>query len=409
MLSKQELLKSKHFCILPFIHSCIWTDGRVVPCCINQHHVLGNVKEKSLDEIYSNNNEKLVEIRREMINGPVLPRSCQRCSNMENGYAENSYRHYTNKDYGHLLDSIEINPDGTVEENKILMWDVRFSNLCNLKCRTCSDVNSTKIAEESRKYINNNVTVLTEAFDDKNDFLNFFKKHIDSIEEIYFCGGEPLLLEEHYEILDLLIEYGKSDTILRYNTNCTRLTFKNKNVVDDYWSKFKNIRLGLSIDAGWEQLHYIRGGADWDTVVNNLRYIVKNCSHAFVQLSTTISILNVFHVRRLHKFLVEEKLIGLNDVYYNVLTWPRYYSLTALPTHLKEKVKLEYQDYKNEMIVIGGNYYLENEINKVIKYVDTGDHAIELAKFKQETEFKDKIRQESFVNLFPELQSLYDK
>lgn len=403
---KIELLKSKHFCILPFIHSCIWTDGRVIPCCVNQHYPLGNVKKDSLEKIYSNDNPGLVYLRKQMLNGPELPPSCRRCSNMEKNYAHNSYRHYSNKNYGHLLNSIEINPDGTVLENKITNWDVRFSNLCNLKCRTCDSVNSSKIAEESKKHVNNNVVVLQEAFEDKTHFLDFFKKHVDYIEEIYFCGGEPLLLEEHYKILDILIENKKFDLVLRYNTNCTKLNFKNKNVVDDYWTKFKDIRLGLSIDAGWEQLYYIRSGAKWDNILENLKYIIKKCPHAFVQLSATISILNAFHISKLHKFLVEEKILQINNVFFNILTYPLHYSLTALPKTIKKEVEHHWQDYENWAVSMKCEKYLIHEINKVIKYMNTDDHSHELINFKKETEFKDTIRNESFNTIFSELTSL---
>jgi len=403
---KQELLKSKHFCILPFVHSCIWTDGRVLPCCINQHHVLGNVKEKSLDEIYSNSNEKLVQIRRELIEGPNLPMSCRRCQNMETNYADNSYRYYSNRNYGYLLDNIEINSDGIVNEEKLSTWDVRFSNLCNLKCRTCDDINSSKIAEETKRTENPNVIVLKEAFEDKTEFLDFFKRHINTITEIYFCGGEPLLLEEHYEMLDLLIEHGKFDTILRYNTNCTKLTFRDKNVVKDYWTKFKNLRLGLSIDAGWEQLYYIRHGAVWDTVVNNIRKIVDDCPHAFVQLSPTIGILNAFHISRMHFYLVDEGLIELNNVFFNILTYPVYYSLTALPTELKTQARNHWLEYRQQAKNRGANDFLIEEIDKVIRYMYISDLSSHLQKFSKETLQKDTVRRENFVEVFPELKEL---
>ena len=169
----KNLLNSKHFCIQPFIHACIWTDGRAIPCCINQHYILGNTKISPISEIYSNNNEKLIALRKEMINGPNLPSSCSRCGDMEAGYDENSYRHYSNKHYGHLLNQIEVNSDGTIDNYKIATWDVRFSNLCNLKCRTCDSTNSSKIGEEERKASNANTQVLKKHLTIRLSFLIF--------------------------------------------------------------------------------------------------------------------------------------------------------------------------------------------------------------------------------------------
>lgn len=408
-MNKNYLLESKHFCILPFIHSCIWTDGRIIPCCINQDYVLGNAKTDSLNDVYSNKNTKLVELRKEMLNGPKLPSSCYRCSTPEENYADNSYRYYVNRDYGYLFDSLDINMDGIIKDNKVATWDVRFSNLCNLKCRTCDNINSSKIAEEEKKHIDKNIILLKESFDDKEEFFKFFKSNIDNIQEIYFCGGEPLLLEEHYIILDLLIEYKKFHVKLRYNTNCTKLKFKDKDVVEHYWKKFEKVHLGLSLDAGWEQLYYIRYGSNWDTVLTNLKHIKDNCPEVKMQLSPTISILNAFHVKRLHLFLVDEHLLDINSIYYNILTYPNYYSLTALPPVFKEQVKDHWESFKIESKSKGSNYYFESEIDKVIKYMYTEDQTNVLERFKEETKFRDSIRNESFIKTFPELAKLYEE
>lgn len=407
-MDKKDLLKSKHFCIQPFVHSCIWTDGRIIPCCINQDYVLGNAKTDSLYDVYSNNNQKLVDLRKEMLEGPDLPKSCYRCGDMEKEYADNSYRYYVNKHYGHLLDNIEINNDGTINDIKISTWDVRFSNLCNLKCRTCDSVNSSKIAEEEKKHIDKDIVVLKEAFDNSDEFFKFFEENIDVIEEIYFCGGEPLFLKEHYTILDLLAKHEKFDTVLRYNTNCTKLSFRDKNVVDDYWIKFKKIRLSISLDAGWEQLHYIRHGAKWESILSNLKYIVEKCPHIYMQLCPTIGILNAFHVKRLHMFLVQENILKLNDVYFNILTFPNFYSITALPSKLKEELKTHWEEYKKEIVSMGSNHHMESEIDKVIRYMYTKDQTSVLPDLIKETKFKDTIRKESFKNIFPELRSLYE-
>lgn len=405
-MNHEELLKSKHFCIQPFVHACVWTDGRALPCCINQDYVLGDTTLTAVADIYSNKNSKLVELRKEMLTGPDLPKSCYRCSTPENQYADNSYRYYSNKHYGHLLDKMQINDNGTITDPKISTWDVRFSNLCNLKCRTCDSINSSKIAEEERKYLGKNIKVLKEAFDDSTEFFKFFESNIDSIEEVYFCGGESLLLEDHYKMLDILVAHNKFDTVLRYNTNCTKILFKDKNVVDNYWIKFKHVRLGLSLDAGWEQLSYIRHGSDWDIVLTNLKYIISKCPNAFMQFSPTVSILNAFHISKLHKFLVEEKIIKLNDIYLNILTFPDFYSITALTPSLKEQVKQHWEQYKIDVVNMGANDFVIEEIDKVIKYMFTQDQSHTLENFRKDTDLKDKLRKETTKNIFPELHSI---
>ena len=217
-LDKFKLLRSNHFCIRPFVHACVWTDKRVVPCCINHSLVLGHTDQQKMSEIFSKDNEKLQEFRKQLLLGPDLPASCNRCSDLEKNIGAISYRMHSNRQYGRLLYNLDFDENYELKEEKISLWDVRFSNLCNLKCRTCDPINSSKIAEETKK-TNPNIVTLREPFEDKSEFLEFFNNHLDHIEEIYFCGGEPLLLEDHYQLLDILLKNNKLDLKLRYNSN----------------------------------------------------------------------------------------------------------------------------------------------------------------------------------------------
>jgi hypothetical protein len=334
---------------------------------------------------------------------------------MEKNYADNSLRYYSNKSYGHLIDEIDFDEEGRVNNNKVYTWDVRFSNLCNLKCRTCDGINSSKIAEEQRK-TGKNIPVLREAFEDKEEFFTFFEANLDNIEEIYFCGGEPLLLEEHYRVLDLLLENNKTDLLLRYSTNATKFEFKGKNVVDDYWTKFPHIQLSLSLDAGWEQLYLIRHGAEWDVVHSNLRHLKKVCPNVFITFTPTVSILNLFHINKVHKLLVEENIVGHSDTYFNILTFPDYYSITSLNDELKEKAKEHWMLYKEDFKNLNCNAYMEVEFDKVLKYIELEEsqytHASReerIDTFIYNTRNLDSYRNENTMNVIPELKDILNK
>jgi len=405
-MNKQELLKSKHFCILPFVHTCIWTTGDVIPCCINHSYEYGNIKNQPLEEIFSNKNAKLTQLRNEMLTGQDLPMSCNKCFRAEQYDKDQSLRIFSNTTYGHLLDNLEFDENNNVKQEKISLWDVRFSNLCNLKCRMCDGVNSSSIAEEDYSKRNIDIPVLQKAYDDLDSFLSFFISHIDTIEEIYFCGGEPLMLEEHYKILDLLIEHNKFDVLIRYNSNCTRFDFKNKNVIHDYWPLFKNVKLAASIDAGWEQLYYIRHGAEWDVVLKNLRLIAEKCPHVLIQLNPTVEILSVFHIRKMHEFLVKEKIVHPDNIHYNLLTYPISYGITVLPKEIKEKVEQYINEYATSIKELGASEHTLNKIYTIVTHMNSKDHSRYLDEFKRVTVEKDKFRNENFIKTFPEYEEL---
>jgi hypothetical protein len=125
-----------------------------------------------------------------------------------------------------------------------------------------------------------------------------------------------------------------------------------------------------------------------------------------MQLSPTISILNAFHVSKLHKFLVGQGIIKLNDIYFNILTFPDFYSITSLTPELKEKVKQHWEEYKSNVISLGASDHVTSEIDKVIKYMYTQDQSHTLDNFRKDTELKDNLRKESAKDIFPELHSI---
>ena len=60
------------------------------------------------------------------------------------------------------------------------------------------------------------------------------------MQEIYFVGGEPLFMEEHYTLLNRMIELGLTDTHIRYSTNPSIMKYKSTRVVD-IWKNFENV------------------------------------------------------------------------------------------------------------------------------------------------------------------------
>lgn len=383
----KDLLSSKNFCILPFVHAHISTTGQSQVCCMSEES-FGNVKELGISNVYSKDNQKLTSFRKNMLDFG-LPGSCINCSRPES-YGNTSHRITSNKMFGHLLNDI----DDLVDNEKIFLWDVRFSNLCNLKCRMCGPHASTRIAEEQKTD-----TVLIKPFDEYNEFFEFFIENIDHVTEFYFCGGEPLIMDEHYKVLDLLIEHKKFDVALRYNSNLTTLKLKDKNVID-YWQQFKNVKVSASVDAGWEQLGYIRHGADWDTIVDNLSTIRYNTSHVELILGVAVNILNAFHIFRMYKYLVNRYLIKPNEIYF--IPVGGNMSLSCLPKLIKERVNEHWIEELNgikEQNVI-------DSAQALLQAMNSTDNYYMLPNFIAEVKDLDKKRNENFVEVFPELKEL---
>jgi organic radical activating enzyme len=130
------------------------------------------------------------------------------------------------------------NDDGSLKEFKMRYFDIRFSNICNFKCRTCGGGFSSQWEQEDLKSKVTYARVFPK--NDNPDFLQDIVEQVPNLKTAYFAGGEPLITEEHYILLEEMIRTKKSDHIqLRYNTNMSNLKFKNKDLLA-LWKHFKN-------------------------------------------------------------------------------------------------------------------------------------------------------------------------
>jgi organic radical activating enzyme len=400
-----DYLTHKSFCIAPFAHCCIWTDGRAIPCCINQDFVFGDTKTQSIKEIYSDKNTRLIEFRKEILSG-TPPESCHRCTKPEEELGADSYRHFLNKRYGHRLSEIGIRPDGTVEKFTPIYLDVRLSNLCNLRCRMCDHINSSAIAAEENNFLGKSNSNLQQPFEDFGDFSHFLENNLESIEHIYFCGGEPMLMDYHYKILDILIKYNKRHIHLKYNSNCTKIEFRGK-PISEYWKHFDNVCLGMSLDDLGARGEYIRDGSKWEKIIHNLKTIRKECPHVWLEWTPTVQILNISYIPELHRFLFENNLI--DEWFYIILTSPDFYSIQTLPKKIKALVSENLNNYKLFIDKTSSNtqHHLRL-IDELIKYMNLSDESHKLSILKSEILQKDLWRNQTFSSIYPELRFIME-
>ena len=96
--------------------------------------------------------------------------------------------------------------DGTVEEFKMRYFDIRFSNICNFKCRTCGSEFSSQWGAEMQKNFDPKHPIVIHVDDGKGSVLEEVLTHIEHIDLAYFAGGEPLIMPEHYNILKHLYD-----------------------------------------------------------------------------------------------------------------------------------------------------------------------------------------------------------
>ena len=220
---QQRLMTSENFCMIPWTHIHGFPTGEAYPCCLAEmEHPIGNMRDNSLEEIWNGSN--YVQMRERMLADKPC-KECTRCYEQEEqGFF--SMRNSSNKHFGHHIDKVD---QGANPDFELVYWDIRFSNQCNLKCRSCGPMFSSLWYDDHVKMHGQppNHKRIEWAGRNKNDIWEQMIPHIDHIEQIYFAGGEPLIMQEHYNILKELVKRERFDVKLIYiqtlTKHCTKI------------------------------------------------------------------------------------------------------------------------------------------------------------------------------------------
>jgi radical SAM protein with 4Fe4S-binding SPASM domain len=406
-MDKEFLLnQSKTFCMFPWVHLNVTPKGDIYPCCSNDYtQPFGNTKEISLKEAF--NSPKMKELRLDMLN-ERKNKICDFCYKHEEA-GPHSFRNYSKEQFGKRFDEVvpTTKEDGTVDEFKMRYFDIRFSNICNFKCRTCGSEFSSQWGAEMQKHFQPDHPIVIHADNGKGGLLQEVLTHVEHIDLAYFAGGEPLITDEHYTILEEMIRLGRTDIVLRYNTNASNIKYKKHDILD-LWKHFKKVELSCSIDHYGERAEWLRKGTDWGKVESNL-LTFRELDYVVFQMNTVFSIFNYPTIADFYQYLKDRNIIRREDWYHSLYlaVHPDYYCAKSLPKALKgpaaEKALAWAERNQNDGTSLSR---LVTDAVNFAKESDSWPNVRE--KFLGHTGSIDRIREENFWKIFPELNSLQD-
>jgi len=386
-------------CLAPWLHMHSWPNGNVYPCCLTgMEDNIGNLHDKSLKEIW--NDEPMRKLRRDFLDGKEPP-SCVRCFEQERN-GQGSLRNHINRNFEHRKDLIATtNIDGSLDNMHLAYWDFRFSNICNFKCRSCGPQLSSGWYDDTKKIYGG----LPNDIPDPKKTINLWEQlepYFETVEEIYFAGGEPLLMEEHYLILQRLDEMGRHDVRLRYNTNFSTMRYKKLDAFET-WSRFKDIEIGASLDGMGPEGEFIRKGMDWQQTLANRERLRNEVPQALFFINCTTGVQNAYHIVDFYKWAVETKFINSPDDFrVNLIQFPLDQRVQVLPEHHKKELSKLYQDVI-KFAIDKGAVRVQDQFNPLINFMLEQDLSEQLPFLKQKMETLDRIRNESFTSTFPKL------
>lgn len=322
--------KSKTFCPSLWYGLDITTRGGISPCCFWEP--IKNIASSSLEDY--KNCEEIQTYRRRVLNGEQIE-PCNICYGLENRGIESQRITYLRI----MEDLIRGREFTEKSENTLGVVSLRFSNKCNLHCIQCGNYNSS-VWEKIFK-----VKIDINTQEQQQEILEYVKKHSSQLREIYLAGGEPVLIDACWELLEFLIENRMTNITLKYNSNLTTLNYKGKNIVD-YWEKWIQLGgalyIGASIDAVGSVAESLRQGCKWKDVDTNIKEVLTRLSghgNFTFRLSPCISILNVIHIPDLITYMIREWNIKPHEGFFgNMLIFPVMYNVRVLPEYVKQIV-----------------------------------------------------------------------
>ena len=446
-----DLTGSPSFCVLPWIHLATRPNGDMRICCVanasgadSGDYTVGLVKkENGKPANFSRdlpteafNNDYMKSVRKTMLEGKV-PASCTKCfKEEEEGIA--SKRIWETGTW-HLHEKIDIKEliaetqaDGAVPY-KLQYLDLRLGNTCNLKCIMCSPHDSSMWTPEHKKVyplfqsplIKKQMKWDTELHEntwyENPEFWNEVYDQIPNIKQLYFAGGEPLLIKEHKILLLEIIKRGYAKQIsLRYNTNGILV---NEEIIE-IWGQFKKVKVGVSLDGLGPRGEYIRYPLNWKTVEQNLVLLDNAPDNIQTNIAMAVQILNIKHVPDFIKWKVNMKfkkvnfdknaagqIMGGGLVGVHLVWIPTWMSLRVLPNEDKLEVRKLFAELQDWL----WNHYTQDEefweINPygwkrwegILDWMDAEDHTNLLPDFREYISTMDAQRKTDFRTTFPEI------
>ena len=386
------------FCVLPWMHFYFNPQGQINPCCMaDVNYPLDTYVNSPIDF----NSPNIIKFRQTLLDNYQAPQ-CTICYKAEQNNLISS-RQANNKMFQQYIPKI---PTAIVDNFKLRYVDVRLNNVCNLKCRMCSGKFSSKIAEEDYR-----IWGFTDFLQNSNNteqeekIIKLIAEQINNLEKIYFAGGEPLVNDTHYKILDLLLKNNRTDIKIFYNTNFSLLSYKKHNVLE-YWKQFTNITIGASIDLIGPESNYVRNGVEYAVLENNYYKLIKECSNVFFTITSVLSLYNAFNLCNLQQHWINNIGFSVKHLSFTLLSTPEHLSIRVLPTEIKLAVTDRVNKHIDFLLTVPRSGRLIRSWQQAITYMNDQDDSHLLPTFFKLGDSRDKVRNQKFENYFPEYKNL---
>jgi MoaA/NifB/PqqE/SkfB family radical SAM enzyme/SAM-dependent methyltransferase len=370
---------SKTACVVPWSTFIIGPDGRVSFCCdvpepLEVNGRMGSIYRDSLEELW--NADKLVAVRAAIARGE-RPATCHLCWEREaaGGVSRRLLSNTVYRYLGGRLAVDEVAREGAESgyrlERRPDWFILQLGNVCNLRCRSCSPLYSTRIAADPvaarwsdgkpaeppagaappadaelpadaalsaggastppsrprRPRLQLAPAGSSAWFEDVDTVADMIASGAEGNAMLSLMGGEPFLIDRTWRLLEALVARGvASRLVVALATNGQQRRAE----LEELAPRFRRFNLSLSIDAHGKLYEYLRYGASWRRLVENLAWF-RQVPNLDLSAVPTLQNGNALDIVTLLRFLDRQDL----RLAYNVLTSPARLRPTNLPPSVR--------------------------------------------------------------------------
>ena len=357
------------FCVLPWISLEASPVGTVRPCCLADDEIVDDTGHKfelsTANFADIQNSSHMRQLRQQFLAGEQ-PQTCRKCWSEERSGRTSKRMHTLDR-----LKHMGISDDWTADAKPLMFLDLKLGNICNLKCRICGSWSSSQFAAEEIAQLPRDQQKKSHAYTmlragswprENESFWKEIDTILDDIRYIEFTGGEPFMIEEHFAMLQGIVDRGIAHRVeIHYNTNGTQYPEQAEHI----WRHFRTVEIAFSLDDVGERFEYQRSNAVWADVCANLdrfRDLKEIHSNIELQVCTTVNVFNVRYLGDIAAWL-EHNRESFSFVYWNMMHDAWYFSIACLPDSAKKSIT----EYLNSVVTI-----YRSEFDRIRDFMNSG-------------------------------------
>lgn len=459
---------SETFCILPWVHLSTRPDGSMRVCCTANASSVGATNDKQhggqvgilktedgkpnnlnvSDFETAWNSSYMRNVRKQMLAGQKPP-SCMKCYKEESA-GHNSKRMWETAYWKQRVDLdtllAETDDDGRVPP-QLAYIDLRFGTKCQLACVMCSPHDSSGWIKDYKKIfplVQNQTLKETMQWENKGSyngssynwhknnptFWKQFYEQMPNMQQIYFAGGESLIIEEHYEILEYAIKHGHAKNLeLRYNSNGVEW----RKDLFDLWKEFKLVRFHYSVDSIEQMNDYIRYPSEWSRTSEVFHILDRETSdNVEITVACAVQALNIYYIPDFIKWKLTQNFrkinmwpFGAGGINYHFVYHPPHLNVKVLPKWFKDLCRKKYQEFYpwwednwekgipswhqgtvTKEQFIDASYGIKR-LEGMLSFMESEDWSVRLPEMQEFLDLCDSQRDIKFTQVFPEMKDIF--